>query len=365
MKREKQVMAECDCPFMVNLVTSFKDDAHLYMLMECIMGGELFTYLQARRARGGARCSGRQRAPAGTCTHAGSYLSPSQPGSEHTPVKLAARACMKMHPLPHHRHHFKQLYQMLVLMDKNKSKCIRPACACLHTPIGLCRRAGPRRCAMTTRASTRRRSCAAWSTCRTATSCGGACAKGPETTCVAVTWATLCCVRDFVSTSPALSVAVETASFVAVFVAAARCMSAARLYRQFKGTRMHTCKCSRNAQALQRLLSAHRGRPAIVPVASAALTESCAGFSYRDLKPENLLIDAKGYVKMADFGFAKKIAPGCKSQTLCGTPEYLAPELVAQAGHTRSVDWCALREAHAGPSVVLSGTWLSKQWLQR
>ena len=44
---------------------------------------------------------------------------------------------------------------------------------------------------------------------------------------------------------------------------------------------------------------------------------------------------------MADFGFAKKIAPGCKSQTLCGTPEYLAPELVAQAGHTRSVDWCA------------------------
>ena len=41
-------MAECDCPFMVNLVTSFKDTAHLYMLMECVMGGELFTYLQSR-----------------------------------------------------------------------------------------------------------------------------------------------------------------------------------------------------------------------------------------------------------------------------------------------------------------------------
>lgn len=41
-------MAECDCPFMVNLVTSFKDAAHLYMLMECVMGGELFTYLQSR-----------------------------------------------------------------------------------------------------------------------------------------------------------------------------------------------------------------------------------------------------------------------------------------------------------------------------
>ncbi len=48
VKREKQVMAECDCPFMVNLVTSFKDSSHLYMLMECVMGGELFTYLQSR-----------------------------------------------------------------------------------------------------------------------------------------------------------------------------------------------------------------------------------------------------------------------------------------------------------------------------
>ena len=47
VKREKQVMAECDCSFMVTLVTSFKDEAHLYMLMECIMGGELFTHLQA------------------------------------------------------------------------------------------------------------------------------------------------------------------------------------------------------------------------------------------------------------------------------------------------------------------------------
>ena len=58
-----------------------------------------------------------------------------------------------------------------------------------------------------------------------------------------------------------------------------------------------------------------------------------------DLKPENLLIDATGYVKMADFGFAKKLPPGQKTGTLCGTPEYLAPELVTQAGHTRAVDW--------------------------
>jgi len=57
------------------------------------------------------------------------------------------------------------------------------------------------------------------------------------------------------------------------------------------------------------------------------------------LKPENLLIDVKGYVKMADFGFAKKLPTGQKTNTLCGTPEYLAPELVTQSGHTRAVDW--------------------------
>ncbi len=44
---------------------------------------------------------------------------------------------------------------------------------------------------------------------------------------------------------------------------------------------------------------------------------------------------------MADFGFAKRLAPGVKTFTLCGTPEYLAPELVTQTGHARPVDWLA------------------------
>ena len=63
---------------------------------------------------------------------------------------------------------------------------------------------------------------------------------------------------------------------------------------------------------------------------------------YRDLKPENILIDANGYLKMTDFGFAKKLKPDEKTFTLCGTPEYLAPEIIQGQGHSYTVDWWAL-----------------------
>lgn len=63
-------------------------------------------------------------------------------------------------------------------------------------------------------------------------------------------------------------------------------------------------------------------------------------YVYRDLKPENLLLGTDGYLKITDFGFAKKIRGRC--WTLCGTPEYLAPEIVSNKGHGKGVDWWTL-----------------------
>lgn len=61
---------------------------------------------------------------------------------------------------------------------------------------------------------------------------------------------------------------------------------------------------------------------------------------YRDLKPENILIDKSGYIKLTDFGFCKLLRG--RTWTLCGTPEYLAPEVILSKGYGTSVDWWSL-----------------------
>ncbi len=63
---------------------------------------------------------------------------------------------------------------------------------------------------------------------------------------------------------------------------------------------------------------------------------------YRDLKPENILMDEDGYICLTDFGLAKILNDNAQAFSFCGTPEYLAPEILNEKGHTFPVDWWAL-----------------------
>jgi len=67
------------------------------------------------------------------------------------------------------------------------------------------------------------------------------------------------------------------------------------------------------------------------------------GVIYRDLKPENILLDHSGHICLTDFGLSKDLGPDNEdAHTFCGTPEYLAPEIVMNLGHGKAVDWWAL-----------------------
>ena len=64
---------------------------------------------------------------------------------------------------------------------------------------------------------------------------------------------------------------------------------------------------------------------------------------YRDLKPENILMDSTGHIKLSDFGLSKILSDNDeKAFTLCGTPQYLAPEIMKEEGYDKNVDWWSL-----------------------
>lgn len=59
---------------------------------------------------------------------------------------------------------------------------------------------------------------------------------------------------------------------------------------------------------------------------------------YRDIKPENILIDLDGHIKIADFGLSKMTGPDEYAYSFCGSPEYMAPEMLGKKGHCLQVD---------------------------
>jgi serine/threonine protein kinase len=89
--------------------------------------------------------------------------------------------------------------------------------------------------------------------------------------------------------------------------------------------------------------SEHRGRFYAAQIVLALEYLHSKGIVYRDLKPENVLLDAEGHIALTDFGLSKEgIQDNVSAHSFCGTPEYLAPEILTREGHGRAADWWSL-----------------------
>ncbi|TKS77320.1 Serine/threonine-protein kinase [Collichthys lucidus] len=93
----------------------------------------------------------------------------------------------------------------------------------------------------------------------------------------------------------------------------------------------------------ERCFSEPRARFYTAEVASAIGYLHSLNIVYRDLKPENILLDSQGHVVLTDFGLCKEgVEPEGTTSTFCGTPEYLAPEVLRKEAYDRTVDWWCL-----------------------
>ncbi|GAB2289562.1 hypothetical protein Dimus_023872 [Dionaea muscipula] len=89
----------------------------------------------------------------------------------------------------------------------------------------------------------------------------------------------------------------------------------------------------------QGLFSEDQARLYTAEIVSAVAHLHKSGIVHRDLKPENILMDADGHVVLTDFGLAKEIDESSRSNSMCGTMEYMAPEIIQSKGHNKDADW--------------------------